>query len=534
MSGDRIYSRRTVACFFILTLLFFSCALRVFKIATGNYAEICDAQNSYTIKLSALRGTIYDCNMEKITNTKKQTVAIISPTAEAIIGVKNLVGEAKYKTVLESLKSKKPTYAVVDKKIKCNGIYYTDILVNQDFSTSAIHTVGYLDDLGHGKTGLQYAYDSELYIDEDVTVNFKTSGKGKILEGVTPIIQNNTKKAENGIVATLDKNIQTIAETHSKNITSGAIIIAETKTNKIRAAVSTPWFDCKDIANYLKSENSTLKNKILGAYNVGSVFKPCIAAAGIENGYQNFTNNCVGQTQIVDRVFNCHEREGHGELDLCHALALSCNTFFYNFGISVGGNVILNKAQSLGFGTLSNINRLSLDKGILPNGKNLENPALLANFSIGQGELLASPVVMLNLYSAIANGGQYKNPSIIEGVIKDGELKQEENGGYIYAMKKSTADIIKQGLCLVLSEGTGKLATPKSVTAAGKTATAQTGRYNGDTEICESWFCGFFPAESPEYTVIVFSENNLKQKKSCGEIFAEIANSIVDSNLLNQ
>ena len=61
------------------------------------------------------------------------------------------------------------------------------------------------------------------------------------------------------------------------------------------------------------------------------------------------------------------------------------------------------------------------------------------------------------------------------------------------------------------------------MSAAGKTATAQTGRYEKGKEICEGWFCGFFPAEEPQYTVIVFSENTEKQTKSCAEIFAAIA-----------
>ena len=65
-----------------------------------------------------------------------------------------------------------------------------------------------------------------------------------------------------------------------------------------------------------------------------------------------------------------------------------------------------------------------------------------------------------------------------------------------------------------------------TITAAGKTATAQTGKFENGIEICQGWFCGFFPVDKPEYVVVIFSENTMKQKKSCSEIFASIADSI--------
>ena len=68
----------------------------------------------------------------------------------------------------------------------------------------------------------------------------------------------------------------------------------------------------------------------------------------------------------------------------------------------------------------------------------------------------------------------------------------------------------------------------KTVSAAGKTATAQTGKYENGVEICQGWFCGFFPAENPRYTVTVFSENTKNQTKSCSEIFAIIADEVTN------
>ena len=95
-------------------------------------------------------------------------------------------------------------------------------------------------------------------------------------------------------------------------------------------------------------------------------------------------------------------------------------------------------------------------------------------------------------------------------------------------MKESTAQLLREYLSSVIEEGTGTSAKPQTVSAAGKTATAQTGKFLNGVEICEGWFCGFFPADKPKYTVIVFSENTAEQTESCGEVFAKIADGITE------
>ena len=126
----------------------------------------------------------------------------------------------------------------------------------------------------------------------------------------------------------------------------------------------------------------------------------------------------------------------------------------------------------------------------------------------------------------LANGGKYYLPSVIEGTLQNGEITPYNIGSPTVAMKETTAEILKECLKEVVEEGTGTSAKPLNASAAGKTATAQTGKKQNGKEICSTWFCGFFPFESPKYTVIVFCENSQKQTKSCAEIFAEIADKI--------
>ena len=162
--------------------------------------------------------------------------------------------------------------------------------------------------------------------------------------------------------------------------------------------------------------------------------------------------------------------------------------------------------------------------------KLLENQAHLANFCIGQGDLLLSPVSMLTLYSAISTDGKYYTPSVVEGILNENGTTEYDIGKKTKAIEPETAKILREYLASVITEGTGEDAQPKTVTAAGKTATAQTGKFQNRKEIYASWFCGFFPKENPQYTVIVFSENSLKQTKSCAEIFADIADNITTLN----
>jgi len=310
----------------------------------------------------------------------------------------------------------------------------------------------------------------------------------------------------------------------------GCVIIADAKSGKIRACVSRPDFNSDEIGKYLNDSDSPLLNRATGAYNVGSVFKPCVAAAGIESGKLSFLYNCTGSCEIVDRSFKCHNKSGHGILNLRLAIANSCNTYFYNYAFKIGKDVIYKFSRTLNFGqSLKICDGISTAKGSLPKEDSLNNIANLANFSIGQGELLLSPISMLTLYCSIANNGKYFIPSVVEGTYKDGKYNEYNIGKPTRVMSESTAYLLRHHLKKVLEEGTGKEAQPKKVTAAGKTATAQTGQFRGTTEICQGWFCGFFPFDNPKYVIIIFSEDTSKQKISCGKIFAEIADSVMET-----
>ncbi len=517
------FARRTAICFFVMCLLFLTCVLRVAVITSGSYKEAQTSQSSYRITVSRMRGTVYDTNMLPLTNNKKEKYCAIAPTPDGIVNACQILRGDTLEEALSTLKQNKPYVCKIKGSAKSESIAETYVYKTEADDFVAEHIIGYCDSDGHGVTGIEKAYDDILYSKENVDAVFNLNGKGEILKGVKPEFSGDLAEVQKGVVTTLDVNICNIVKNASKSLTKGAVIICEAKSGKIRAMISKPHYNKEKIELSLNAADSPLFNRAVNAYNVGSVFKPCVAAAAIENGFLQFSYDCTGKVNIDNRDYFCHKRDGHGGMDLINAIKNSCNAYFYNLGINLGAESVRKTAQRLNFGTDFNIGKnLTVNGGNLTELSHLNSNGLLANFAIGQGELLLSPVSLLTLYSAIATDGSYFVPSIIEKTLLDGRETKYNKGAKTKAMEKSTADTLKIALREVVLSGTGEAANISEVSLAGKTATAQTGRYdeNGN-EITNSFFCGFFPYEKPKYVGVVFADG--QNNCSTAEIFGEIA-----------
>lgn len=531
-----MFANRSVLSFSVVIMLLLTCVLRVWVISTSDYVAVQAEQASYRIKISRLRGTVYDCNMIPLTNGSYKTVAAVSPTDKAVSALSKIANEDKLEDALKILQSNKPAVCDVNRIIKSEGIDFTRVYEHNSSSATACHLIGYTDNEGHGASGIERAYDDILYSENFVSAVFTVDGAGNILRGVEPYFENDLSVINGGVVTTLDINIQNITETAALKMKSGCAVVAEVSSGKIRAMSSVPSFDVNNLYQSFDGENSPLINRALYAYSVGSAFKPCVAAAAIKDGKGDTIFNCEGSLKIADRVFHCHAVSGHGNMNLCNALAKSCNCFFYNLGLSVGGNSIYKTASALNFGSKIKLcDNLYSATGVLPDLQAVENEGAIANLSIGQGDLLLSPVAMLTLYLSIAGDGSYYLPSVVEKTLKDGVENLYDKGEKTRAMSAETAATLREYLKTVVTDGTGTEAAPKLTTAAGKTATAQTGRYYDDkSEITNSWFCGFFPADTPKYAVIVMSDSKISV--STASVFAEIADGITElesKNILN-
>ena len=519
------FAGRAVVCYFLMLFMLLSCVLRIMIIMSGNYSSVAASQDSYRIKVRRERGTIYDCNMLPLTNNKKSVLAVVCPTPRAVLAASALLDGEQKENLINNLKNNKPSVCILPRFIECDGIACTYIYETEG-GFDACHITGYLNSDGHGATGLEAAYDDLLYSDDFISAVVGINGKGEILYGTEPKFEKKTSSISNAVVSTIDINLQNAVYKVSKNIKKGAVVIAEAKTGKIRVLLSFPQYDTANISDYLSDQDSPFLNRALLSYSVGSIFKPCVAAAGIESGNTDFIFDCKGSTFIIDRDFKCHKAEGHGTVDLRQAIAYSCNCFFYNYAMSIGGECIYKMARTLNFGASIKIaGNIKTKQGSLPSVDTLKNPAQLSNFSIGQGEFSASPVSMLPLYMAIANGGKYYLPSLVEKTVNESKTENYDIGYPTIAMSEDTANILKEYLCSVISEGTGISAVPETVSAAGKTATAQTGKTDEQgVKLNNSWFCGFFPADEPQYVAVILSEGG--NSAGTNKVFADIADTV--------
>lgn len=522
-----IFARRTTICFFLIILLFLGTVLKIATISTEDYAEVQIRQSSKRITVSRARGTIFDRNMIPLTNSKSKLIAAISPTARAAVAISAILEDTERERVLKLLRENTPAICEVPFDPECAGICVTAVYEHNTENPPALHTIGYTDGDGHGVSGIEAAFDDILYTDKTVDAVFTTDGKGGILGGSEPYFDNADTATGNGVVTTLDINIQNITENACKGILKGAAAVCEINSGKIRALHSLPTFDINDISASLENADSPLLDRTLAAFSVGSVFKPCVAAAALESGITGEECTCTGNLLIDGRTFNCHERAGHGNVDLKTAVAKSCNSFFYRLAAKTGANAICRMAGSLGFGSAVTLCKgIKTAKGNMPSTQLLTTEADLANIGIGQGQLLLSPISVLTLYCAIASDGYYTAPSLIDGTVTDGKITESKAPLQTKVMSADTAAILRQCLSEVIISGTGAAAAPDRCTAAGKTATAQTGRFTGGKEITNSWFCGYFPADKPKYAVVVMSEG--ATQKSTAAVFSDIADGICE------
>lgn len=524
---QRKYDLRVIISFFLIMSGFLSCVVRIAVIMSQNYSEVQAEQNSYRLEIGNIRGTIFDCNRIPITNSKSVTVAAVVPSNISKEMLLNAVDDENKENLLSKLNSTAPFVIETNKEFDLDGIKTTKYYKHNESNMSACHIVGYVGSDGHGISGLEKAYDEMLYSDKKVSAVFKTDGVGQVLKGEDIVIENYVGEVADGVVSTIDINFQTATEKAMADIEKGAAVVMEIKSGKIRAMASKPFYDVTNVSAYLNDENSPFLNRCLASYNVGSVFKPCVAAAAIEARTGDYSINCVGFEVIADRKFNCHQKSGHSFVNMSSALSESCNVFFYNLALKIGADRVYNMASNLGFGSKIKLcDGIYTTDGNLTDKKLLLSDAELANLSIGQGRLLLSPVSILTLYCAIASDGSYVLPSIVEGKIESGIFKKSEEISPTRVMSSDTAKRIREYLKKVITDGTGKAARPKNVTAAGKTATAQTGRYKDGVEITHSWFCGFFPADNPIYAVCVMEEDSV----GAAEVFAKIADGIAQES----
>lgn len=399
-----------------------------------------------------------------------------------------------------------------------------------------------------GLTGLEATFDEFLLPEGEAKLIYHVDAIGGPLFGIdvkyvspaNPFYPVNVK-------TTIDLDIQLMAEqlVDSHGIKKGGLILLDTETNTILAIVSRPKMNRS--APFVDNgvHQFMMKRQI-----VGSVFKTVVAAAVIEN-------NLVKAT----RKFDCNRKiDGqpekkyrHGLLDFTESFARSCNFTFGQLGKelkAIEPELLEKYAEKLALTTRVGWNGPVYqeelfeqlhgeEKGrVFVNDEAKRDDNFVALSAIGQHEVRLTPLAVANMMATIARGGKKEMVRAVSAIeYKDGSpmfhfnsqaLPGERLAPYtVKELQKLLREVV------VNPHGTGRAFQQLPYEVAGKSGTAQTGKFLDDEELLNKWFAGYFPYEKPKYALVTVSLDVRSSEGSVTPLFADMVRGLHQRNKIN-
>lgn len=490
-------------------------------------------QGAFVLEVAETRGTIYDANFQRLTGADERLKAAVLPCEQSADLLLRLAGEEERPALLKRLQALTPfLYEIAEEPPYTRGVEVFPVAERYGSPQPAVHLVGQLDPAtGKGASGLERAYEQLLSsTGGSLKVRYTTDALRRAIDDAGAQVVDTGYNTGAGLVLTLDRDIQRVAEEAASSIERGAVVVMDPYTGDVKASVSLPLYDPNNMAAALGDPGSPFINRAFYSYPVGSTFKLLTAATALEQGYDiDRAYNCEGAIEVLDQTFHCLKLTGHGWMDMTRALEQSCNPYFISLALEIGGPTLLYKAGLLGWGADAELAPgMRTQAGTLPTARELAAPAAVANFGLGQGVLTATPIQIAALVSSIANGGGAVTPRLVAGTTSDGTSYSSRTAVYTPrpVFRPEAAEAVRGLMVSVVEQGSGRRAKPEEGGAGGKTASAQTGRYVGGEEVVHAWFSGFYPAENPRYTIVVLVEGGDSGSNTACPVFKIIADGI--------
>ncbi len=384
-----------------------------------------------------------------------------------------------------------------------------------------------------GKAGLEKLFDAQLTGKPGLYTALYDS-KGEML---TQDWQERPR-AGHTVVTTLDVEMQQICERNMQERgVRGAFVIMDVKTGDVVAMASMPGIDPnewvygisekrhQEILNH--KENPLYCRALAGLYPPASTFKVVTAFAALETNEvaPNSEFNCLPSLLIDGRSFRNHNSKHMGFMNVERAIAVSCNTWFYQVGKICGGESLSTTASRFGFGGKTGICLSDMEKsGFMPTPESYAKKGSafsgghLANAVIGQGEVLATPLQVCQMMAGVARGDSVPRPRLVKMIQDvDGKIVQHfppavRNG---LNFEKENLDAVRRGLHSVVNGGggTGSRASNSYVTIVGKTGT---GEWGNNKRQYVAWFAGYLPYQNPEYAYACLYEGDPNETSISG------------------
>src|SRR5215212_2181948 len=342
---------------------------------------------------------------------------------------------------------------------------------------------------------------------------------------------------------TIDYDVQKAAEDGLNGLGfNGAAVVLDPRNGEVLAFTSRPAYDPNKFSGGVDrvtwaalntDEQRPLQNRaIQGRYSPGSTFKMAVALAGLEEGLitPDFKVHCSGGGTFYGRFFKCWRKEGHGTVDLRHAIEQSCDVFFYTVGNMLGVDRINKWATLFGLGVKSNIDLPNELAGLVPSTQwkaehTKEKKWFLGetiSVAIGQGAVSVTPVSLAVYAATLGNGGTRITPHLVKALDDGTGLKPvpPPPPQSVVEVTPEKLEAIRQGMWGVVNgAGTGGRARVEGFDVCGKTGTAQVISNQGRT-VAQSrnknidyrdhgWFVFFAPRDKPEVAGVVFLEHGI-------------------------
>jgi penicillin-binding protein 2 len=397
-----------------------------------------------------------------------------------------------------------------------------------------------------GREGLEQVYDDQLRGTPGV-LNLTLNAEGKRTH------ERIVKQPVPGynIITTLDLKVQKACEDAlAKSGRRGAVVVIDPRSGEILGMASRPSFDPNAFIPIIRPDVFAKLNDdpavplypraFRSAYPPGSTFKTFVGLAALQSGLINPETkiSCPGGLQVGNFYFRNWKSGDSGKLNLAQALAQSCNTWFYQAGLKIGASPIIEWSEALGLGKRTGIPLNAESRGNIPTDdymlrvhkrKILQGD--IANMSIGQGDILITPLQMAQAMGVLAAGGTFHQTRLVKQVQS---LDNRVVSAYpdrvrseLNISEENLADLNK-GLVMVTSHGTGtgrRAATVKGVQVAGKTGTAQWGPVSKRRNA--AWFAGYAPADNPMYAFAAVIEGNPGETVAGGANAGPVIGSVI-------
>jgi penicillin-binding protein 2 len=361
------------------------------------------------------------------------------------------------------------------------------------------------------------------------------------------------------VVLTIDLDIQRAAEesfvVHQGTNGRGAIVVMDVRSGDVLAMVSSPEINPVFASNspaYLNDPKlqPQLNRASYASYIPGSIFKPIVALAALENGLDpdeklhnlpNPRNPLHGHVEVGSRIID--DTAPPGDYDLRRAILRSSNFYFITVGLRTGIEKVVRLGEKFHFGEKENLPTFQDAHGIFPTLERIEKSdwrdGNSANIFFGQGEVNVTPMQIAVAYSAIANGGTVLWPRLVEKIEPQDPASGEAPTIYPSGLVRDNIGVSQRSLRILgdamLSEtedpeGTGRPAVVgPEMRICGKTGTAQRKDEHGQMIGWNYWFASFAPYENPKFAVVVMvqSENRGSGTSMCAPIAHDIYEEIL-------